>query len=79
VDEPALREGLPLKPCRAAPYLSWATAAFRLCCGVASPSVQMVTHLCYSQFEEILDAINDLDGTHNHTSTHRPKKKLENT
>lgn len=61
VDEPALREGLPLKPARWEAYLSWATAAFRLATGVASPAVQVVTHLCYSQFEDIMAAIDDLD------------------
>jgi 5-methyltetrahydropteroyltriglutamate--homocysteine methyltransferase len=60
VDEPALREGLPLKPSRWASYLDWATAAFRLATSVASPHVQVVTHLCYSQFEDIMKAIDDL-------------------
>jgi 5-methyltetrahydropteroyltriglutamate--homocysteine methyltransferase len=60
VDEPALREGLPLKPSRWDSYLDWATAAFRLATSVASPRVQVVTHLCYSQFEDIMKAIDDL-------------------
>jgi len=62
VDEPALREGLPLKSERGPAYLEWATAAFRLATTVASPATQIVTHLCYSQFEEILPAIDALDG-----------------
>lgn len=62
MDEPALREGLPLKSDRAGPYLDWATAAFRLATSVASPPVQIVTHLCYSQFEDILPSIDALDG-----------------
>ena len=61
MDEPAIREGLPLKPDRCSDYLRWATAAFRLASAVASPAVQIVTHLCYSQFEDILSAIDDLD------------------
>ena len=61
VDEPAVREGLPLKPARWESYLNWATAAFRLATGVASPHVQVVTHLCYSSFEDIMAAIDDLD------------------
>ena len=60
VDEPALREGLPLKPSRWDSYLDWATAAFRLATSVASSHVQVVTHLCYSQFEDIMKAIDDL-------------------
>jgi 5-methyltetrahydropteroyltriglutamate--homocysteine methyltransferase len=62
VDEPALREGLPLKMCRWEAYLDWATAAFRLATSVAAPSTQIVTHLCYSEFEDILQAIDALDG-----------------
>ena len=62
VDEPALREGLPLKEHRKGDYLNWATKAFRLATSIAKPEVQIVTHLCYSEFEQILDAINSLDG-----------------
>jgi 5-methyltetrahydropteroyltriglutamate--homocysteine methyltransferase len=62
VDEPAIREGLPLKTERWQAYLDWATAAFRLATGIAGPSVQIVTHLCYSSFEDIMAAIDALDG-----------------
>lgn len=54
VDEPALREGLPLKRSRWESYLSWAVRAFRLSTAVADPSTQIVTHLCYSEFADIL-------------------------
>ena len=54
VDEPALREGLPLKRARWESYLSWAVRAFRLSTVVADPSTQIVTHLCYSEFADIL-------------------------
>ncbi|KAI8106445.1 hypothetical protein M9435_000989 [Picochlorum sp. BPE23] len=60
VDEPALREGLPLKKGRWAAYLDWATKAFRLATSVARPEVQIVTHLCYSEFEDILESIDAL-------------------
>ena len=63
VDEPALREGLPLKKQRWAAYLDWATKAFRLATSVARPEVQIVTHLCYSEFEDILESIDALHGT----------------
>ena len=62
VDEPALREGLPLKRERWEAYLAWATRAFRLAVGVAAAPTQIVTHLCYSQLEDILPAIDALDG-----------------
>lgn len=117
MDEPALREGLPLKSARHAEYLQWAVNAFRLATACASPGVQVslgrgwdgsagppplwgssaavlqcsrparqpgtsgtphpfastkliecwphaqiVTHLCYSDFEEIMGAIDGLDG-----------------
>jgi len=62
VDEPALREGLPLKEHRKGDYLNWATRAFRLATSIAMPEIQIVTHLCYSEFEQILGAIDSLDG-----------------
>ena len=62
VDEPALREGLPLKRGRWDGYLSWAVDAFRLTCGVAGAATQVVTHLCYSDFQDIMGAIDAMDG-----------------
>lgn len=47
MDEPALREGLPLKANRWDGYLSWAVDAFRVTCATAKPETQIVTHLCY--------------------------------
>lgn len=61
VDEPALREGLPLKSRKWDSYLGWAVDAFRLCTAVASPSTQVVTHLCYSDFNDIMRPIIDMD------------------
>ncbi|KDD75969.1 cobalamin-independent synthase, partial [Helicosporidium sp. ATCC 50920] len=61
VDEPALREGLPLKPERWAAYLSWAVRAFCLATAGARPETQVVTHLCYSSFEDVLGAIEAMD------------------
>lgn len=54
VDEPALREGLPLKQDRWGSYLEWAVNSFRLSTAVAAPHTQIVTHLCYSDFQDIL-------------------------
>ncbi|MBN2003801.1 MAG: 5-methyltetrahydropteroyltriglutamate--homocysteine S-methyltransferase [Anaerolineae bacterium] len=61
VDEPALREGLPLKRRRRDDYLTWAVDAFRLATGKALPQTQIHTHMCYSEFGDILDAIDRLD------------------
>ncbi|PNH08972.1 5-methyltetrahydropteroyltriglutamate--homocysteine methyltransferase [Tetrabaena socialis] len=61
VDDPALREGLPLKRERWDSYLGWAVDAFRLCTGVAKPATQVVTHLCYSDFDDILPAVDRMD------------------
>ncbi|MBB5121058.1 5-methyltetrahydropteroyltriglutamate--homocysteine methyltransferase [Streptomyces eurocidicus] len=61
VDEPALRETLPLRAAGHAAYLAWATEAFRLSTGGAAPDVQIHTHMCYAEFGDILRAIDDLD------------------
>ncbi|GJQ15245.1 hypothetical protein GpartN1_g7036.t1 [Galdieria partita] len=61
MDEPALREGLPLKKERWNEYLDWAVKAFRLSTVVAAPKTQIVTHLCYSDFQDILEAIDQMD------------------
>ncbi|PMB24310.1 5-methyltetrahydropteroyltriglutamate--homocysteine S-methyltransferase [Fischerella thermalis CCMEE 5198] len=61
IDEPALREGLPLKPERWNEYLSWAVNAFRLAAGVAKPETQIHTHMCYSEFGDIIQHIERLD------------------
>lgn len=61
VDEPALREGLPLDPEKWEDYLENAAYAFRLATATAQPKTQIHTHMCYSQFEDIFDAIDALD------------------
>lgn len=61
VDEPALRELLPLDADRQSAYLDWSVGAFRLATGGAAPEVQIHTHLCYSEFGEIIDAVDGLD------------------
>ncbi|MBJ7004791.1 5-methyltetrahydropteroyltriglutamate--homocysteine S-methyltransferase [Streptomyces sp. CRPSP2-6A1] len=61
VDEPALRETLPLRAADRPGYLDWATEAFRLStCGVR-PDTQIHTHMCYAEFGDIVRAIDDLD------------------
>ncbi len=57
IDEPALREGLPLRRAGRPAYLAWTTEAFRLAAAGAGEAVQVHTHLCYSQVAEILGAV----------------------
>lgn len=61
IDEPALREGLPLRRADRAEFLAWATEAFRLAAGSAPDDVGIHTHMCYAEFGDILDAIEALD------------------
>ncbi|MEN9246251.1 MAG: 5-methyltetrahydropteroyltriglutamate--homocysteine S-methyltransferase, partial [Thermostichales cyanobacterium SRBZ-1_bins_19] len=61
IDEPALREGLPLKRDRWQEYLDWAVDAFRLAAAIARPETQIHTHMCYSEFGDIIESIERLD------------------
>ncbi|MGW6408395.1 5-methyltetrahydropteroyltriglutamate--homocysteine S-methyltransferase [Streptomyces vinaceus] len=61
VDEPALRETLPLRAADHAGYLAWATESFRLTTGGVRPDTQIHTHMCYAEFGDIVQAIDDLD------------------
>jgi 5-methyltetrahydropteroyltriglutamate--homocysteine methyltransferase len=61
VDEPALREGLPLRKAEREPYLRWSVDAFRLATAGAADEMQIHTHMCYSEFAEILDAVIRMD------------------
>lgn len=61
VDEPGLREGMPLRRSEQGNYLAWATEAFRLATSSVPDNVQIHTHMCYAEFGDIIDAIVDLD------------------
>ncbi len=61
VDEPALREGLPLRHADWDTYLKWATEAFRLATSGVQDGTQIHTHMCYCEFEDVLPAIAALD------------------
>ncbi|UTI40691.1 5-methyltetrahydropteroyltriglutamate--homocysteine S-methyltransferase [Niallia sp. RD1] len=61
VDEPAIREGLPLKKERWKPYLDTAVYSFKLATTSVEKETQIHTHMCYSNFEDIIDAIDALD------------------
>lgn len=61
IDEPALREGLPLRKSEQKAYLKWAEDAFRLSASCVNDSTQIHTHMCYCEFDEIIDSIAALD------------------
>jgi len=61
IDEPAIREGLPLKKRDHKAYLEWAVDAFKISAGSAKPETQIHTHMCYSEFNEIIDSVAALD------------------
>ncbi|GIJ31596.1 5-methyltetrahydropteroyltriglutamate--homocysteine S-methyltransferase [Micromonospora sediminimaris] len=75
VDEPALRETLPLRKADQKAYLDWAVGAFRLATGGVADDTQIHTHLCYSEFGEVIHAIDALDA--DVTSIEASRSKME--
>ncbi|MBY4675807.1 5-methyltetrahydropteroyltriglutamate--homocysteine S-methyltransferase [Marinobacterium arenosum] len=61
IDEPAIREGLPLKRNDWREYLDWAVYAFRVSASGVQDATQIHTHMCYSEFNEIIEAIAAMD------------------
>ena len=61
IDEPAIREGLPLKKIEWAQYLDWAIKAFRISASGVEDSTQIHTHMCYSEFNDIIEDIAAMD------------------
>jgi 5-methyltetrahydropteroyltriglutamate--homocysteine methyltransferase len=61
IDEAALREGLPLRRSQWAEYLDWAVESFRISANGVSDSTQIHTHMCYSEFNDIIEAIAHMD------------------
>ncbi|HGF6562302.1 TPA: 5-methyltetrahydropteroyltriglutamate--homocysteine S-methyltransferase [Providencia alcalifaciens] len=61
IDEPALREGLPLRRDEWNDYLTWAVDAFKLSAAIADDKTQIHTHMCYCEFNDIMDSIAALD------------------
>lgn len=61
IDEPAIREGLPLKASQWQTYLNWAVKAFRISAASAEPETQIHTHMCYSEFNDIIKSVAALD------------------
>ena len=75
VDEPALRELLPLAVADQADYLDWSVGSFRLATAGAAERTQIHTHLCYSEFGVVIDAIDRLDA--DVTSIEAARSKME--
>lgn len=61
IDEPAIREGLPLRKSDWKTYLKWAVDAFRLSAAGVADQTQIHTHMCYSEFNDIIDSIAAMD------------------
>src|SRR5690606_22001132 len=61
IDEPAFREGLPLRRADWPAYLDWAVDCFRLSTGGVRDDTQIHTHMCYSEFNDIIEAIAAMD------------------
>jgi 5-methyltetrahydropteroyltriglutamate--homocysteine methyltransferase len=61
IDEPAIREGLPLRKEDWEAYLKWAIKAFKISASVVKDSTQIHTHMCYSEFNDIIQSIADMD------------------
>ncbi|OCX53598.1 5-methyltetrahydropteroyltriglutamate--homocysteine S-methyltransferase [Mucilaginibacter sp. PPCGB 2223] len=61
IDEPAIREGLPLRKADWAKYLDWAVKAFRISAGGVKDETQIHTHMCYSEFNDIIEHIAAMD------------------
>ena len=61
IDEPAIREGLPLRRSDWKEYLNWSVESFRISASGVEDATQIHTHMCYSEFNDIIEAIGDMD------------------
>ncbi|SFS29238.1 5-methyltetrahydropteroyltriglutamate--homocysteine S-methyltransferase [Pseudomonas sp. NFACC42-2] len=61
IDEAAFREGLPLRQAQWQGYLDWATEVFRLCASGVRDETQIHTHMCYSEFNDVIESIAAMD------------------
>jgi len=61
IDEPAFREGMPLKKAKVNQYFDWAIKSFRIVTHSVKPETQIHTHMCYSDFNDIIEKIYELD------------------
>src|SRR5690606_16744023 len=76
VDEPALREGLPLRRADWAAYLDWAVECFRITASGVSDATQIHTHMCYSEFNDIIEAVAAMDADVISIETSRSRMEL---
>lgn len=78
IDEPAIREGLPLRRATWQAYLSWAVECFRLASSGVMDETQIHTHMCYSEFNDIIEAIAAMDADVVSIEASRSKMELLN-
>jgi 5-methyltetrahydropteroyltriglutamate--homocysteine methyltransferase len=76
IDEAALREGLPIHRDEWNAYLKWAVESFRITASVAKDETQIHTHMCYSEFNDIISAIGDMDADVISIETSRSQMEL---
>jgi len=76
IDEPAFREGLPLREHQWDDYLEWAVECFRLASSGVEDETQIHTHMCYSEFNDIIEAIADMDADVISVEASRSKMEL---
>jgi 5-methyltetrahydropteroyltriglutamate--homocysteine methyltransferase len=76
IDEAALREGLPLRRADWDEYLDWSVACFRLASSGVADQTQLHTHMCYSEFNDIIHAIADMDADVISIESSRSKMEL---
>jgi 5-methyltetrahydropteroyltriglutamate--homocysteine methyltransferase len=79
IDEPALREGLPLLRAEWQEYLSWAVNCFRLASSGVRDETQIHTHMCYAEFQDIIDAVAAMDADVISIETSRSQMELLQT
>ncbi|RXR06155.1 5-methyltetrahydropteroyltriglutamate--homocysteine S-methyltransferase [Pseudoxanthomonas composti] len=76
IDEPAIREGLPLRRGDWKAYLDWAVEAFGICSSGVRDATQIHTHMCYSEFNDIIDAVAAMDADVISIETSRSRMEL---
>jgi 5-methyltetrahydropteroyltriglutamate--homocysteine methyltransferase len=79
IDEPALREGLPLHRSEWREYLAWAVESFRLAASSVRDETQIHTHMCYAEFQDIIEAVADMDADVISIETSRSQMELLHT
>jgi 5-methyltetrahydropteroyltriglutamate--homocysteine methyltransferase len=76
IDEPAFREGLPIRRADWPAYLSWAVECFRISAGSVRDTTQIHTHMCYSEFNDIIEAVASMDADVISIETSRSRMEL---